>query len=181
MKILKKRYIAIIIVIIVAIVFSFIGIKLSVTRQAEKVEEMFYTGVDGETGIQVYLDNAFNEAKVIHYTVIQYFDREYTDGLREAYNALVEAETLAEKYEYYNAILTEVESLIPLIETEYSMLDYDQLYLDTHIENLNNIQQMIDNSSYNEKVAEFEQDVLGIFPVNVLKGILDLEAPEYFS
>ena len=181
MKILKKRYVAIIFVIIVAIVFSLVGIKLSVTRQANKIEEMFYTGVDGETGIQIYLDNAFNEAKVIHYTVIQYFDEEYTDGLRDAYNGLVNAETIAEKFEYNEAILAEIESLVPMIETEYDMLDYDQLYLDTHMKNMDNIQKMIENSSYNKKVAEFEQDVLGSFPVNVLKGILGLEAPEYFE
>ena len=118
MKILKKRYVAVIFVIIVAVVFSLIGIKLSVTRQADKIEEMFYTGIDGETSIQVHLDNAFKEAKVIYYAVEQYFDDEYTDGLRDAYNALVEdADTIHEKFEYNQDIMAEIESLIPLIET----------------------------------------------------------------
>lgn len=181
MKILKKRYVAIIFVIIVAVVFSIIGIKVSVTRQAEKIEELFYSGIDGQTGIQGYLDNAFKEAKVIHYTVTEYFDDEYTDGLRETYNALFEADTIGEKFECNQAMMAEIESLIPLIETEFDMLDYDQLYLDTHLEKMDNIQKMIETSSYNEKVAEFEQTVLGSFPVNLLKGILGLEAPEYFA
>ncbi|MBE6949387.1 MAG: hypothetical protein E7456_06030 [Ruminococcaceae bacterium] len=181
MKILKKPFVAIIIVLIVALVFSLVGIKLSVTRQAEKVEELFYTGIDGGTGIDTYLHNAGNEAKVIHYTAIQYFDEEYTDGLRDAYNNLIEAETIEEKFKYNQDMLTEIESLIPLIEMEVNMNSYDSIYLETHMGYMDDIQKMIDRNTYNEKVAEFEEEILGKFPVNLVASLLGLEAPEYFA
>lgn len=181
MKLFKKRYIAIACVAIVAVLFSLIGIKLSVTRQADKIESIFISGINGETGIQTYLDNACNEAKVIHYTASAYLDREYTEGLRSAYNSLYEAETISKKHDCFENVISETDSLEALLNASTDISEDDRIYLSTHMENMKNIQRMIETSSYNEQISEFEQKILNVFPVSLLKGILRLEAPEYFD
>lgn len=179
MNFYKKRSIAIIFVIIVAIIFSLIGVRLSVNRQSQKVENIFYTGADGETGIQTYLDNAFKEAKVIYTTATEYLDSEDTKAFRIAYNELYEADTISEKFNCNETLKAELDALLLLMNDE-NLLNYDKVYLETHVGKMENIQQMIEKSSYNEKVQEFNENVLGSFPINLLKGILGLDAPEYF-
>lgn len=181
MKILKKRSTAVAFVIVAAVVCSLAGVKLSVSRLANKTEKTFYDGVDGETGIQIYLDNACNEAKVIYYTASEYLDEEYTDGLRNAYNTLYDAEAISEKHDCFEELVEEAGAVELLLKTENSIPEDDRSYLELHLKNMDNIRKMIESGSYNARVADFEQSVLNSFPVNVLKGILKLEAPEPFE
>lgn len=180
MNVLKKRSVAIIIVIIIAVVFTFVGIRISVKRQAEKVEAMFYSGVDGETAVQTSLDNIFKEAKVIYSTAEEYLGSEIPKPFRIAYNNMYDADTISEKYDCYQKLMAELEVLHPYMEEGVDN-SYDKIYYATHKENLENIGLMLDGNSYNEKVQDYEENILNRFPVSLVKGILDLEAPEYFS
>lgn len=180
MNFLKKRYVAIIIVIIIAVVFTFVGIYVSVNRQTKKVEDMFYTGVDGETAIQTNLDNIYKEAKVIYATAEEYLGSEIPKPFRIAYNNMYDADTISEKYDCYQTLLQELEALHPYMEEGVDN-SYDKVYYATHKENLENIRLMVENNSYNEKVQDYEENILNSFPVSLFKGILGLEVPEYFA
>lgn len=180
MNILKKHSVAIIIVIIIAVVFTFVGISISANRQAKKVENLFYTGIDGETAIQTSLDNIYKEAKVIYSTAEEYLGGEIPKAFRIAYNNMYEAETISEKYDCYQILIAELEALHPYMEDGIDN-SYDKIYYATHKENLENVCLMLENSSYNEKVQDYEDNILNRFPVSLVKGILGLEAPEYFA
>jgi hypothetical protein len=163
MKILKKRSTAVVIVVILGVLFTLFGARRSLDRAAKNIESLFYNGVGSETSIQTYLDNEFKEAKVIYSTASRYLDDDTVSGFRAAYNALYNAETINEKYICYRTLKEEFSSLtqsMGSVDLEDSVKDY----YSTHVTNMVNIQRMIDSSSYNEKVSEFENTVLKAFP-----------------
>ncbi len=180
MKILKKRSVAIIIVLIIAIVFTFIGVDISVNRQAQKIEDMFYTGVKDETALQTNLDNIYKEAKVIYSIAEEYLGSDIPKAFRIAYNDLYEAKSISKKYDCYETLMSELALLYPLMEEGVDN-SYDEIYMATHKESLDNLKLMMERSSYNTKVQEFEDTILNSFPINLIKGIMKIDTPEYFA
>ena len=180
MNILKKRSTAIIIVVIAAILFTMIGVRRSLDREAKKVQALFYDGVGSETAVQTYLDNEFREAKTVYSIASKYLDDEVTNGFRTAYNDMYNAETVREKYLSYAKLTSELSLITQAIDDSELTRD-ESKYFTEHVNNMKNIQRMIDSCSYNEKVAEFETKTLGAFPANIFKKIVNPSSPEYFG
>jgi hypothetical protein len=180
MTFLKKRSTAIIIVVIVGVVFTLLGARLSLDRQAAKVEAVFYDGAGGETAVNTYLDNLFKEAKTVYTVAANYMDDDSTAGFRAAYNDLYNATGISKKYDCYARLMSELNGIAAGLDRSEITLEELQ-YADSHINNMRNISRMIDSSDYNVRVAEFEKATLGAFPANVLKLIVRPHTPEYFN
>ena len=180
MNFLKKRSTAIVIVVILGLFFTLFGVRRSLDSAARKTEKLFYDGVGTETSVQTYLDNEFKEAKVIYSTASKYLDDDEISGFRAAYNGLYNAETISEKYGFYSSLKDELNAVTEAMKGA-EMEDAVKDYYNTHVRNMKNIQQMIDSSTYNVKVAEFEKTVLKVFPANILKKIVHPYIPQYFG
>ena len=181
MEILKKRSTATVICVVVCIISLLLGVHLSVNRQLNKLEDAFYNGVyskDGYTlpSVQQQLDDRYDAA----IGIISLIPSEFAADMRDACNWLLEAETFSEKYDANVALQAAYEDMLQSVDT--SMFDERTLggfndYCDT----MDNAQRLIENSGYNEAAAEFEDEILGSFPLSILKYPAFAGTPEYFE
>ena len=194
MTFLKKQSTAICITVIVAVLFSFIGCSLSLSRQAGKVEEMFTAGVYLEKdsymqpSIQSQLDNSADAALGLitvcnHYSQLQL----ESEALREARNDLLDAECPDEKYlaytHYYKSaiaviellkngeVITDGELIVRLTEDDFEAFK-------SYASTITGANGVIEKSEYTSRVTEFIRTKKA-FPANIF-GIF-AKTPDYFQ
>lgn len=199
MDILKSRRTAALILVAVIIVFTPLGAYLSLQRAADKVENMFYDGVYIEDeeytsgAIADYLEDVIKNVRglVTVGTDVDALSDE-TEALRSALNALIDAETIVEKYTayaevkdtaeaFYSAAVSALDptqvSSSELIDTiENSLSNLEEYY-----SNLVDVEGAIELNRYNDAVAEFETDVLGRFPAGMIANIFSIDLPDSFG
>jgi len=180
MEVLKKRSVATVICVVVCVVSLLLGVHLSVNRQLGKLEDAFYNGVyaNGYTlpSIQQQLDERYDAAVGI----ISLIPSDIGGEMREACNILIEAETLSEKYKANTELQLAYEEM--LLNVDASMFDERTLGgFNDYCSTMDNSQRLIDTSGYNEAAAEFEDEVLGSFPLNILRYPAFAGKPEYFG
>lgn len=194
MTFLKKQSTAITITVIVAVLFSFIGCSLSLSRQAGKVEDMFTDGVFLEEenymqpSIQSQLDNSADAVLGLitvcnHYSELQLEAK----ALAEARQDLLDAKSPNEKYiaytHYYRTasdlaellkdgtIITDGELIVELTEDDYEAFK-------SYASTITGANGVIEKSEYNKKVTEFIR-TRKTFPANIF-GIF-ADEPDYFQ
>ena len=182
MEVLKKRSTATVICVVVCVISLLLGIHLSVNRQLGKLEDAFYNGVYSKDAgytlpaIQMQLDERYDAA----IGIISLIPSELASDLRNACNRLLEAETLSEKYEANKALQAAYENVLQNVDA--SMFDERTLGgFNDYCSTMDNAQRLIGQSGYNEAVAEFEEDVLGSFPLSILRIPAFAGTPEYFG
>lgn len=181
MNILKKRSTAFIILAIVFIVFSILGANRSLASLSNTIENMFYEGVNGETPINTYLENRINAAKMITIVADNYPElKPQRDALYDSYNNLYSANTIGEKFSVNKKLQDDFSEL-------YSSFINLDIITDKHYEDIlsyastiNNTQDKIARSSYNNEVDKFDS-IISSFPILLLKPLIFVNAPEHFS
>lgn len=182
MSILKKPAVARTICAAVCVLSLLLGIHLSVDRQLDKLEDSFENGVyskdSGYTlpSVQAQLDDRYNAALGI----ITLIPSDLTDELRSACDKLIQAETINDKYKANDALQLAYDSVLKQVDT--SAFDERTLTgFNGYCSIMENAQHLIENSGYNEAAAEFESDILGSFPLSILKYPAFADTPEYFG
>ena len=194
MTFLKKQSTAIAITVIVAVLSSFLGCSLSLSRQAGKVENMFTDGVFLEEenymqpSIQSQLDNSADAALGL-ITVCNHYPELQLDAkaLAEARQDLLDAKRPDEKYiaysHYYRTasdlsellkegtVITDGELIIELTEDDFEAFE-------SYASTIKGANGVIEKSEYNSKVTEFVRTKRS-FPANIF-GIF-ADEPDYFQ
>ncbi|MGM9522137.1 MAG: hypothetical protein ACI3VB_06625 [Oscillospiraceae bacterium] len=199
MEILKSRKTAALILAAVIIVFTPLGARLSLQRAADKVENMFYDGVYIEEekytsgAIADYLEDVIKNTRglVTVGTDVNALSDE-TEALRSALNALIDAETIGEKYSANAAVIDSAEKFYNAAKSALNpnSVSYSEL-ADTIEKSLSNLEEYYSNlvavegsielNRYNDAVAEFEADVLGRFPAGAIANIFSIDLPDSFG
>ena len=182
MEALKKRSTATVICIAVCIISLLLGVHLSVGRQINKLEDAFYNGVYSKNAgytlpsIQQQLDDRYDAA----IGIISLIPLELASDMRNACDWLLEAETFSEKYDANVALQSAYENMLQSVDI--SMFDERTLGgFNDYCDIMDNAQRLIGQSGYNEAAAEFEDEVLSSFPLNILKYPAFAGEPEYFG
>lgn len=182
MEVLKKRSTATVICVVVCVISLLLGIHLSVNRQLGKLEDAFYNGVYSKDAgytlpaIQMQLDERYNAA----IGIISLIPSELASDLRNACNRLLEADSISEKAQANKDLQFAYEDM--LLKIDISMFDERTLGgFNDYCSTMDNAQRLIGQSGYNEAVAEFEEDVLGSFPLSILRIPAFAGTPEYFG
>lgn len=182
MSIFKKSATAKAICTVVCVLSLLLGIHLSVNRQLNKLDDSFENGVySKESGytlpsVQAQLDDRYNAALGI----ITLIPSDLADELRSACNELKIAETVNDKYKANVDLQNAYEAMLKEVDTA----SFDERTLTGftgYCSVMENAQYLIESSGYNEAVAEFETDILGSFPLSILKYPAFAGTPEYFG
>ena len=187
MEFFKKRQNAFAILAAVIVVFTLLGVHLSLNRQVAKLGSMFTDGVYIEKdnykqpGIATHLDARVNASLGLLTVAANYADlSDETESLREARHALIDAESISQKYEANQKLEDAYKSLAAVLKAQVlSGTDADAI--STYVSNLSGAQKAIEVSLYNSKVTEYETGILTVFPVSVLRGLAFPNSPEYFG
>lgn len=187
MELLKKRSTASLILAAVIVVTTILGVHFSLERQAGKIEDMFTDGVYLEKddyvqpSISSHLDARMNAAVGLASTASKYPEvKAEEDALREARRELVDAETIGEKYSA-NSKLEKVWPLLADALSAQQLNETDAEAFEYYSSTLSGAQKAIENSSYNEKVAQYRDGILGAFPISVLRFVSFASEPEFFG
>ncbi len=185
MSVLKNRKFAWCVLVAVVILFTFFGIRRSLSKLSAETENMFYNGVylekEGYTSasIETHLQKRI-EASLGMITVASNYDglKSLTDDLRAAREELMDADTISEKYDAnvkLEAALNAVTKKLDSVGVSPSDLDDYSDYSST----LSGAQYAINSNACNSKVDEYYKNVLGTFPSVLFKGLMP--KPEYFA
>ena len=182
MEVLKKRPVAVTICVIVCIVSLLLGVHLSVNRRLGKLEDSFYNGVYSKDAgytlpsIQQQLDERYNAA----IGIISLIPSDLASDLRNACNKLIEADSISEKAQANQDLQFAYEDM--LLKIDVSIFDERTLGgFNDYCSTMDNAQLLIERSGYNEAAAEFEEDVLGSFPLSILRYPAFAGTPEFFT
>ena len=194
MTFLKKQSTAICITVMVAIVFSFIGCSLSLTKQGNKIEEMFTVGVYRDTesyvqpSIQSQLDKSADAALGM-ITILNHYPQLKLEAncLTEARRDLLDAEEIDWKYVNYTHFYKSAKIIIDLLdsgsvvtdgETVVTLTEDDYEAFKSYAGTITGANGVIEKSDYNKKVTEYVRTAKS-FPANIF-GIF-ADGPEYFQ
>lgn len=182
MSILKKRSTAVLICIVVCVVSLLLGVHFSVNRQLNKLEKAFTHGVYSKEekytlpSIQEQLDERYDAAVGI----ISLIPTEFASDMRNACDQLLEAGSISEKAMANKALQFAYEDMLAKADS-FIFDERTQRGFDDYCSTMENAQHLIGKSGYNEAAAEFEEKVLGSFPLNILKYPAFALSPEYFT
>lgn len=185
MSYLKKRSTAVLIAAVVIVFGTLLGVFLSLSRETAKIEAQFYKGVYlkadkyTQTSIQSQLDKRTDAALGLMTEAKKYvFTSDMAQILRQAREALLNADTLPDKY----AANIELEKAWKQIyESLTAHADDIPEAVESYVSTLRGAETVIKQSGYNEKVSEFRDKTLSAFPVNILKKLVFADYPEYFG
>ena len=186
MNLSTNRFLAVIVLVCVVVIFTPIGVIRSVSALASDIEEGFYNGVyndeEGytEKSIQSHLDNRANAANGLLTLSSQLgiTDSAYND-LQSARYALIDSVTISDRFSANELIAKHSEEVYDLISGMELTEDQQQM-LDYYMQTLRGAQTAIEGLSYNDTVSEFYDKTLKTFPVSLFSPFLKT-GPEYFS
>jgi len=187
MEFFKTRKAASAVLAAVILVFTLVGMHLSLARLSKKTTAMFYDGVylksEGYTSasIETHLEKRL-DASLGLVTVAANYPAlaAETDALRTARSALSSAGTISAKYAANTQLETAWKTLWSAMDGA-GLSDSDKSNAADYAKTLNSAQNAIAANQYNSKVSEYETDVLGRFPVSAVKGLVAPVPPEYFA
>ncbi len=184
----KKRSVAIGVFVLVVLVFSLIGSRLSLDRACRKAEAAFFDAdlldaKDYYTCPGDQLEHCVDYATRL-LTVIG------MDGVwSDAYEALVQArlglmDALDAKNipdaAAANQALAEAVAQVEAVRASGADLPASYDDFDEIVAGFEGAQAVLDAPAYNEHLLAFREDVLGAFPANILGRLLGVKAPETF-
>lgn len=188
MSFFKKRSTAIGVFVLVVVVFSLIGCRLSLDRACRRAESAFFdSGLLHADGYYTcpgdQLEHCVDYATRL-LTVIG-TEGEWSD----AYEALVQARLgLIDALDARNipdagaanqALVKAVADVEALVDAGAALPesydDYDEI-----IAGFDGAQAVLDDPAYSSHILAFREDALGAFPANILRHLLGVKAPETF-
>jgi len=185
MKVLKQRKTAVIIMIAIIVIFTFIGVTKSLNSISKDIEKTFYSGVYNESeeytevSIASQLENRIDAS--LGLLSIASASDEYAmeaESLRNARHELIEAKTIEEKYLANEHLENAYQTLYSLMGAK-SMAAEDTEAIISYANTMDGAQKVIENSSYNDLVREYYNSTSRGIPVRFLKFFAS--GPQYFN
>lgn len=180
---LKERNVAIVITVIVMILSTGFGAHRSLEGKARYAERVFYNGIfKTDSCIQDELDTRAGLASNLLIVASRYLDEddEAVERLAEAREALVEADSIGEKY-IANEELTQAADNLSEVLSAFNLTENDRRYQRGIIVDMESSNQIIGHDDYNTLANEYNRNVLGKFPANILKEIVGVDELETFN
>lgn len=186
-KLLSSRITAAAVLAAVILVFTPISAVRSLNRVADGVEAMFTDGVEivengsGYTSASIenlLMDENHNALGLV--TVGSNYSEasEETAALRNAREELIAADTISEMYASYVKMGDAEKQLYEKLKT-LELSASDSSNADDYYKLLTDIRGSIAINRYNERVSEFYDVTLSLFPANLFASLVS--GPEYFG
>ena len=187
MKLFKKRGFAWCIAAIAIVRSILFGSYRSLNAQAKKVTNQFYNGVYDQKqdytqpSINSQLDKCIDAAMGV-LSITNHYENLINESslLREARQALLDADTIGEKFKANTALKFAYDSAVSALE-KVSLSESDASALESYRSTFDGAQGVIEKSLYNEQVEKFENYTISAFPAGILGGITGVTYPEYFN
>jgi len=186
-----NRKLAVLVLIVSIIAFTFFGAARSIRAESKKVTELFYEGAKNEEGyteksIQHHLDNIIDSANGL-LTVDGMFSRvlEEAENLKNARVQLMEAENLEDKYLAYIDTVKYAEDVYNILcgsfaaSSSSSQKEMREM-IDYYITQIRGADNAISKLSYNNAVSSYYRDI-SQFPASVFSDLFGIDGPEYFA
>lgn len=173
MKFLKNRVVAYILAVLCSLTALLGGTSISVKKQSAKIEQLFYTGVTYDGYLHPSADTQLKDRCNAALGIISMMDNDDVRDLYDARNELMDAESISDKYLSNYKLQLAYERLKPFIGSSAAEKEYCEI--------MDGAQSLILSSGYNDKVLEFENDILSSFPLNIIKFFVPLKGPESFG
>ncbi len=183
-KLLSDRRVAAAVLLLVVLVFTPLGAGRSLKHAVQKVEEQFFTGVDGRGAIADYLSDSANAALGLVTVGAKYGDAaEETGELRADRSFLLDAMEGRDVSAYAEANALVVRSFAALKEKLLSLelSERDAADVDYYVSQFEGAQGAVAHAGYNEAVEEFVADTYERFPASLIASALGIDPPRSFS
>jgi len=185
MKMLKNRKFAILLTVAVAITATLLGVRATAGRYTRRIEAMFNDGVyiksDNYTqpGINTHLENCLSAALGVA-TMLESYPKleENAKTLLTARRELLTAKTVKEKDKAFESMRDSFINLLNKAKSE-DLTQRDKDAAAQHYKNFNGALGAMQNSRFNEKVAEYLDGQGSI--TKVLASITLAKIPSYFT
>lgn len=180
---LKKRGTAVLILAAVLVLGTVFGTNRSLSQLRGKAENVFYEGMEHDGyGIQNKLEQRTDKAKNLCKLAAGYDVAGERDALLDAADALMDASNAEEKF-WANAALTDAADALNAALQKCELSEEDQGYVNGIMADLASYELQLERlkEDYNTQVREFNDDVLGAFPANVLKALTGIHELEEFA
>lgn len=181
MKYLKNYKIAIVIAVLICLLASLFGMRLSVNRKAAKLDKIFMNNDDGSgKGLGQYLRQIDESA----YNLIQLGEQVgvSTDSLAQARNRYAQAKTYGEYYQAYLDLCSAADLLYAeLSEKELTPQQQDMLtkyYVNGIKDQKNKLSHMA--IAFNENVDAYN-GIFRTFPLNLFRYLIGVSEAEKFA
>ena len=174
MKFKENRPLAWILAVIAIIASVFISGHVSLSSQRRIVMNSFYETMDADLNTKSsYADNLSGVAS-------RYIDRnsEYIVSMEEARDMLLNAKTPREKYLASVSITNAAAALYDVLGT-MSLNETDERLRRSNYADIVAIDDILKRTSFNKDAEKFN-NVLNIFPANVIASITGINEAEYF-
>ena len=179
-NLLKNRKVAVVLTVIIMILATLIGSNRSMAAEAYDIEQYFIYGYGGYS-IQRELDTRTGLAKNL--LVVAERNLAVNDSavkeLQDAITQMEKAKTVNEKSDA-NQKLTAATERMNLVLDECWLSSSDDRYRRQISMELAACNQAISQDPYNELAMQYNTEVLGSFPGNVLKMVNGIEELETF-
>lgn len=187
MSILKKRPIAMLIALAVILLSTLFGAHRSLGAACREVEDKFYSGVYNAQGkytrpsIADQIEKSRTAAMGV-YTVIAGYPElnAETETLSQKLRQVSGTKDISAAYEANYELNYAVNAAVDASK-KVTMTSGDQSNLEAYITTFSGAQKTIREAGYNEAVREFDRNTLNVFPTNLLKGIVFVDAPALFE
>lgn len=176
-----KSYTGAMTVMVVVIVLSILGgSHRSLTAERNKVEALFYSGTDGSGySIQTDLDERCAIAANLLTVAGRYLGKDDTADVSAFIRQLERADSPPEKYEWNQALGEAAETLLTKLEG-CALSEKDAQYVRGFRTDLNARADTIARDGYNGLADQFNTQVLGSFPANILSKLTFVRQAEAF-
>lgn len=190
MKLLKKRSIATIITIAVIILSTLFGAHRSLGAASSEVQDYFFDGVYdsswGTTRPSIYSQlQKRNNAALGVYTIVSSYSElsEHAEALSAATQAVAKishGDSVSNAFAHNSSLEADFNAAVSALES-VELTASEKSNLDAYITTFRGAQSVIDDAGYNDSVRKFEREILNVFPTNLLKNIVNVDAPELFE
>ncbi len=181
MKYLKNRKVAIVLALLVCILASLLGMRLSVNRQTAKLETVFMDNNDGSgKGLGQYLKQIDESA----YNLIKLGEQvgAPTDALVQAREHYAQAKTYGEYYQAYLELCSAADRLYADLSGKDLTLQQRDMLTKYYTNGINDQKNKLSHMaiSFNECVDEYN-GIFRTFPMNVFRYLIGVGEAEKFA
>lgn len=182
--VLADRRFAAGVLVFVILVFTPIGGRLSLGRSVDRVENKFFTGVDGRGAVAEYIGDAENAATGLISLGDKYEAAgEATGELRfdkSVLNDVMEGRDISE-YSSANAMVVSSFGALRDALMSLQLSEQDAADLEMYSNQFANAQGAIPHSGYNEAAEEFTRGTYNRFPAKLIGSLMGVDPPRTFQ
>lgn len=182
MELLKKKSVALLIMAIVMVVTTLVQGRNDMIQAVKKTENLFLIDEGDGFSIQSRLESKMEFAnELANKFAIRFVktEEETIIIVNKAIEYLRDCDSIEKKYEANQKLDQACHQLIGLLEKE-KMSEDEQRELRRFYTNLQNCQDQISHSFYNEQALK-AQDELSGFPASLIQGLFNVEMPQLFQ